>query len=355
MIAIVFATTFIIGGKTVKLLSVAIPCYNSEAYMEHCIQTLLTGGEEVEIIIVDDGSKKDRTPEIADEYARKYPTICKAIHQENGGHGEAVNTGLKNATGIFFKVVDSDDWVNEEAYAKVLETLRWFVYCGDTLDMLVTNFVYEKEGAKRKKVMSYHTAFPKDRVFGWKDVKFFMKGQYILMHSVIYRTSLLLQCGLQLPKHTFYVDNIFVYQPLPHVKHMYYLDVNFYRYYIGREDQSVNESVMIGRIDQQLFVTKLMLGYCDVMKIGNRKLRHYMIQYLEIMMTISSVLAIKSGTEENLEKKKELWQYLKKQNLPLYLRLRTGFLGQGCNLPGKGGRKLLIAGYKITQKFYGFN
>lgn len=338
-----------------KLLSIAIPCYNSEAYMEHCIQTLLAGGEEVEIIIVDDGSTKDRTPQIADEYASKYPTICRAIHQENGGHGQAVNTGLKNATGIFFKVVDSDDWVNEEAYAKVLETLRNMVYAGETLDMLVTNFVYEKQGARRKKVMSYHTAFPKDRIFGWKDVKFFMKGQYILMHSVIYRTALLRQCGLELPKHTFYVDNIFVYQPLPHVKNMYYLDVNFYRYYIGREDQSVNEAVMISRIDQQILVTKLMLDYYDVMKIPNRKLRHYMIQYLEIMMTISSVLAIKSGTEENLQKKRDLWMYLKKQHFPLYLRLRYGFLGQGCNLPGKGGRKLLLAGYKITQKFYGFN
>ena len=333
-----------------KLLTVAIPCYNSESYMEHCINTLLTGGEEVEIIIVDDGSAKDRTGEIADRYAREYPTICRAIHQENGGHGEAVNTGLKNATGIFFKVVDSDDWVNEEAYVQVLDTLRRFVYGGETLDMLVTNFVYEKEGARRKKVMKYHTAFPKDKVFGWNDVKFFMTGQYILMHSVIYRTGLLIQCGLELPKHTFYVDNIFVYQPLPH-----YLDVNFYRYYIGRQDQSVNEEVMIGRIDQQIRVTKLMLGYYDAMKISSRKLRHYMIQYLEIMMTICSVLAIKSGTEENLEKKKELWQYLKKQNLPLYLRLRMGFLGQGCNLPGKGGRELLILGYKITQKFYGFN
>ena len=338
-----------------KLLSVAIPCYNSESYMEHCINTLLTGGEEVEIIIVDDGSAKDRTAEIADEYARRYPTICRAIHQENGGHGEAVNTGLRNATGIFFKVVDSDDWVNEEAFQEVLETLRRFVYGEETLDMLVTNFVYEKQGAKRKKVMKYSTAFPKDKVFGWDDVKFFMTGQYILMHSVIYRTGLLRQCGLELPKHTFYVDNIFVYQPLPHVKHIYYLDVNFYRYYIGRQDQSVNETVMIGRIDQQLLVTKLRLGYYDVMKISSRKLRHYMTQYLEIMMTVSSVLAIKSGTEENLEKKKELWQYLKKMNLPLYLRMRLGFLGQGCNLPGKGGRKLLILGYKITQKFYGFN
>ena len=287
-----------------KLLTVAIPCYNSESYMEHCINTLLTGGEEVEIIIVDDGSAKDRTGEIADRYAREYPTICRAIHQENGGHGEAVNTGLKNATGIFFKVVDSDDWVNEEAYVQVLDTLRRFVYGGETLDMLVTNFVYEKEGARRKKVMKYHTAFPKDKVFGWNDVKFFMTGQYILMHSVIYRTGLLIQCGLELPKHTFYVDNIFVYQPLPHVKHIYYLDVNFYRYYIGRQDQSVNEEVMIGRIDQQIRVTKLMLGYYDAMKISSRKLRHYMIQYLEIMMTICSVLAIKSGTEENWRKRK---------------------------------------------------
>ena len=338
-----------------KLLTVAIPCYNSESYMEHCINTLLTGGEEVEIIIVDDGSTKDRTGELADRYAREYPTICRAIHQENGGHGEAWNTGLKNATGIFFKVVDSDDWVNEEAYEQVLSTLRRFVYGGETLDMLVTNFVYEKEGARRKKVMKYHTAFPKDKVFGWNDVKFFMTGQYILMHSVIYRTGLLIQCGLELPKHTFYVDNLYAFIPFPLVRSMYYLNVNFYRYYIGRQDQSVNEEVMIGRIDQQIRVTKLMLGYYDAMKISSRKLRHYMIQYLEIMMTICSVLAIKSGTEENLEKKKELWQYLKKQNLPLFLRLRMGFLGQGCNLPGKGGRELLILGYKITQKFYGFN
>ena len=97
-----------------KLLSVAIPCYNSEAYMSKCINSLLIGGEEVEIIIVDDGSS-DRTAEIADDYAEKYPTIVKAIHQENGGHGQAVNTGIKNATGLYFKVVDSDDWVNQDA------------------------------------------------------------------------------------------------------------------------------------------------------------------------------------------------------------------------------------------------
>ena len=266
-----------------------------------------------------------------------------------------MNAGLRRAQGIYFKVVDSDDWVDEEAYMEVLRTLRRFVYGNQTLDMLVSNFVYEKQGAKRKRVMNYRTALPKDQVVGWDDVKMFMLGQYILMHSVIYRTELLHQCGLELPKHTFYVDNIFVFQPLPYVKTMYYLDVNFYRYFIGREDQSVNEQVMIGRIDQQIQVTKLMIDYYNQGKMQSWKLRHYMIRYLEIMMVISSILAIRSGTDENMKKKKELWQYVKKKNMLLFLRLRFGFLGQGMNLPGKSGRQVSIAGYKISQKFFGFN
>ncbi len=338
-----------------KLLSVAIPCYNSEAYMRHCIESLLEGGDEVEILIVDDGSTKDNTAGIADEYQEKYPGICRAVHQENGGHGEAVNAGLRNASGIYFKVVDSDDWVDRDAYMEILKALREFAQGAETVDMLVSNFVYEKQGARRKKVMNYRTALPKNQVFTWDDVKVFMLGQYILMHSVIYRTELLRQCGLELPKHTFYVDNIFVYQPLPHVKTMYYLDVNFYRYFIGREDQSVNEAVMIGRIDQQIRVNKLMIDYFAEAKLPWGKLRHYMIRYLEIMMVISSILAIRSGTEENMAKKKELWQYARKKNLAMYLRLRFGFLGQGMNLPGKGGRKVSEAGYKISQKFFGFN
>ena len=338
-----------------KLLTIAIPCYNSAAYMRNCIESLLPGGNDVEILIVDDGSFKDDTAEIADEYEREYPGICRAIHQENGGHGEAVNTGLKNASGLYFKVVDSDDWVDLEAYVQVLRTLRRFSGEESQIDLLITNFVYEKQGAKRKKVMNYRTALPVGEIIDWSGAKGFRLGQYILMHSVIYRTQMLRECGLELPSHTFYVDNIFVYQPLPHVKSMYYLDVNFYRYYIGREDQSVNESVMIGRLDQQIQVTKLMLGYYDVTRIQNRKLRGYMIRYLEIMMTVSSILAIRSETEENLAKKKELWQYLRQKNFALYLRLRWGFLGQGVNLPGKGGRKISSACYKIAQKFYGFN
>ena len=340
-----------------KLLSVAIPCYNSEAYMRNCIHSLLSGGEEVEIIIVDDGSK-DGTAAIADEYAEKYPTIVKAVHQENGGHGEAVNAGLRNATGLYFKVVDSDDWVSISAYKEILKTLEKLAGAKPMVDMLISNFVYEKEGVKRKKVMSYRSAFPQDQVFTWDDVKFLHKGQYILMHSVIYRTKLLRECGLELPKHTFYVDNIFVYHPLPHVKYLYYLDVNFYRYFIGRSDQSVNEKVMIGRIDQQLKVNRIMIDdykLSDVRQVPNRKLRHYMKNYLEIILVVSSIIAIRSGTEENLEKKYELWKYLKKKDPKTYYELKWGVLGRTMNLPGRTGRKISEMAYKIANKFVGFN
>ena len=102
-----------------KLLTVTIPCYNSQEYMEHAIQTALTGGEAIEILIVDDGSS-DNTLSIAKEYEKKYPTIIRAIHKENGGHGSAVNTGIQNANGLFFKVLDSDDWFDEASLKKIL-------------------------------------------------------------------------------------------------------------------------------------------------------------------------------------------------------------------------------------------
>ncbi len=340
-----------------KLLTVTVPCYNSAGYMKKCIDSLLYGGEDVEIIIVNDGSK-DETLAIARRYQAEYPTIVQVVDKENGGHGSAVNAGIEHATGLFFKVVDSDDWVKEEAYQSVLDTLRELAGGETMLDMLISNFVYEKEGEKKKKVMRYGHALPQDELFQWKDIRHFRKGQYMLMHSVIFRTRLLRDCGLILPEHTFYVDNLFVFEPLPYVKNMYYLDVNFYRYYIGREGQSVNEDIMIGRIDQQIRVNKLMIDYLAENKsavIGTRKLYRYMLNYLEIITTVSSILLIRSGTEENLEKKKELWEYIAKKDWLLHKRLRYGILGNSTNLPGKGGRKISVEGYKICRRFFKFN
>ncbi len=337
-----------------KLLSVVIPCYNSEEYMRYCIESLLPGGENVELLIVNDGSV-DKTAEIADEYAKRYPTIVKAIHQENGGHGEAVNAGIRNATGLYFKVVDSDDWVDTRAYLKILNTLNDFVTEETSVDMLISNFVYEKEGAKYKKVMKYENVLPQGKIFTWDEIKDFRKGQYILMHSVIYRTQLLRNCRLELPKHTFYVDNLFVYVPLQYVRRIFYLNVDFYRYLIGREDQSVQEKVMIKRIDQQINVNKLMIEKVQIENIKSPKLRQYLHHHLEIVTIVSAILLIRSGTAENLEKKRALLKYIKDKDIRLYHNLRFGIMGQLINLPGRAGRSISVGAYKISQKIVGFN
>ena len=320
-----------------KYISFAIPCYNSEAYMAQAIESILPGGEDVEILIVNDGSK-DRTAEIGKEYEEKYPGIVKLINKENGGHGDAVNAGLSHASGKYFKVVDSDDWVDRISLMKILNVLKNFEEEEQEVDMLIANYVYEKVGMEHKKVIRYDNVLPENQILKWDEIGQFRIGQYILMHSVIYRTDMLKLCQLTLPKHTFYVDNIYVYYPLPHVRTLYYMDVDFYRYFIGREDQSVNEKVMISRIDQQIFVTKTMIDMYELRRIQSKKLRKYMLNYLAIMMTVSSILCIRSKKKENLEKKKELWQYLKQKDYGAFMKIRYGILGQTMNLPGRSGR-----------------
>ncbi|OAA91836.1 glycosyltransferase family 2 protein [Clostridium ljungdahlii] len=338
-----------------KIITFTVPCYNSADYMEHCIETLLPGGEDVEIIIVDDGSS-DNTAKIADDYAARYPNIIKAVHQENGGHGQAVNTGIKNASGIYFKVVDSDDWLDVPGMLKVIDVLKRLYKEGKTLDMMICNYVYEHSKDNTSHVVNYKNVLPENHIFGWDDVGKFKISQYILMHSVIYRKSLLCECGLELPKHTFYVDNLFVYEPLPYVQTIYYMDINLYRYFIGREDQSVNEKIMIKRIDQQLYVNKRMIDfYCKFDKIPNKRLDKYMRNYLSMMMTISSVLLIVSGSEENFKKRTDLWSYLKSVNKNLYSDMRYCLFGIISNAHGNFGKKIVEYGYRLTNKKYKFN
>ncbi len=344
-----------------KLLSVAVPCYNSQDYMRKCVDSILVGGEDVEIIIVNDGSTDD-TAEIAEEYKRKYPSIVKVVHMENGGHGDAVNHGIANATGYYFKVVDSDDWLSEEPLKKVLSVLRGFVDEAEKeerepeLDVLISNYVYDKVGRKKKRVMRYTGALEEDKLLTWDSARIkFRQYQYVLMHSVIYRTKILKDIKLSLPKHTFYVDNIFVFVPMMYVKTLMYVNVDLYRYFIGRADQSVNEQTMVKRIDQQIYINKELINYFTKKKDLNKQLYAFLLQYLEMMMCVSSIICIVGGTEECLEKKKKLWAYLKYKDKKLYREVRYALLGVVMNLPGKTGRYLSKTGYHIVQRLFGFN
>lgn len=342
-----------------KLLSICVPCYNSQDYMEHCLESLLVGGDRVEILIIDDGSK-DNTAAIADRYEKEYPGICRAVHKPNGGHGSGVNVGIDLASGIYYKVVDSDDWLDKDAFLQVLDKLEEFVEEEQQIDMMLCNYTYAKEGAARNKVIHYESALPVGRVFGWDQVGHFRKGSYILMHSVIYRTNLLKDCGMRLPEHCFYVDNIYVFRPLPYVQKMYYMNVNLYRYYIGRQDQSVNEKIMISRLDQQIRVTKIMISYYTTPIIAEkmrkyRGLHAYMYNYLEIIVTISSILALLSNTKEHIAMKDEMWDYLKKRDFWLYAKMRHGVFGTFVGSDHRGTRFISVEVYRLINHFFHFN
>ena len=323
--------------------------------MKKCINSILPLGEDIEIIIVDDGSSKDNTLEIAKQYQKKYPDICKAIHKVNGGHGDALNVGIKHAKGLFTKVVDSDDWIGKVEGKKLLTTIKTLEKKGEKVDLFVTNFMYDKVGAIHKKKMRYHIALPRHRVITWDDARIWTPGAYMLMHSLCYRTSVLKTSKLNLPKKTFYVDNIYAYKPLTYVKKLYYLDVTLYHYFIGRNDQSVNEEVMLGRLEQQYRVTKLMLYDVDLKKVKSPKLHSYMINYLSIIMTITTVLSLLSNDKHWLKEKDKLWSELKRRNKKLYNELMYSFLGLFVNLPGRAGKKIVLSVYKIIQHIYGFN
>lgn len=115
--------------------------------------------------------------------------------------------------------------------------------------------------------MNYENIFPVEKVCGWNEIGHFRPSQYLIMHALMFRTQVLRESGVKLPEHTFYVDNLFSYQPLPYAKTLYYMDLDLYHYYLGRDDQSVNEKVLMKRIDQQIKVTELVAKSVDLHEV----------------------------------------------------------------------------------------
>lgn len=342
-----------------KTITFGIPCYNAAEYMDHCVESILEGtgyADDVQIVIVDDGSTKDNTLEKAQAWAERYPAIIKAVHQENGGHGRAVMCALDNADGVYFKNIDSDDWADADAIMALLERLRRFIELDDLVDLVITNYVYEHVEDNTRNIVDYRRVLPVGRVFGWNEIGNFAKTQYLLMHALTYRTATLRSSKLQMPAHTFYVDNIYAYVPFPKCRSLYYLDVDLYRYFIGREDQSVNEKVLTSRVDHYWRVARVMWeAYHVYDEVDQPKLQKYMMGYFTIIMAICSVFSKLSDREDAMDKLAELWDDLEAYDERMYKTARKGLIGRATNLPGSVGKKITIGAYHIAQKVVKFN
>ncbi len=332
-----------------KDISFVVPCYNSEAYMKKCIDSLLIGKNQIEIIIIDDGST-DKTGQIADNYQKKYPKTVKVIHQKNGGHGEGINAGLKHASGKYFKVVDSDDWLDEEAYKKLLKEIKNI----DT-DLIVCNYVYTYTDGRKNQIISFDNVYDENKVLTWNDIHRFKMTQYPSLHSMMYKKSVLDKSNIDLPKHVFYEDNLFIYLPLVNTETIYYLNLNLYQYYIGRSDQSVQASQMIKRSHHQVLVSKRVCTAYDLTKINNKKLRKLMRRECIFLMTIAVVFSRLAYSSEGEKQYKQLWQELKKENPKLYHSIRYTTIATFVSFPTRLGRSLSLFGYRLAHKLVKFN
>lgn len=340
-----------------KLITFVVPCYNSEGYLRKCVESLLPAKEICEIIIVNDGST-DRTGEIADGYAASAPDCVRVLHQPNGGHGSGINNGLSAAQGTYFKVVDSDDWVDGDALTRVIETLGRLEAQGG-VDLMVCNYVYEHADTGKKQTIRFGNALPEGRVLTWADTHHFRVSQQLSLHSCIYRTETVRESGLKLPEHVFYEDNLFVYVPLAFVKKLYYLDADFYRYAIGRVGQSVEKESLKKHSGDQRLVTTLAFAAHDVPAIRreNPELGRYLHHSLSFLMIIAVLFTRIQNTRESDRQVTEFWRELrridpKRGKRMQYLSRSGRFL---LSLPGYPGRLFCRVIYSISHKIVRFN
>jgi len=332
-----------------KYITFTIPSYNSQEYMRHVIDNLVAVGDDIEVIIVNDGSKDD-TGKIADEYQNKYPTIVKAIQKENGGHGSGVMAGIRNATGIFYKVVDSDDWVETKDVVEMLDLIKKHMAENIDIDLYITNYVYEHAADNSQFVMHYRKCLPVDTVITWDDMKHVKLETVFLMHSLMYRLDKLKASGMELPNHTFYVDDIYAYVPLPYMEKIFYHDLNFYHYFIGRSDQSINYGIMCKRFEQQTLVFNTMFSSykLDELKKLPKHLHRYMGQFLMIIgaVTLMTIVGTKEDKPMRKVAYKEFWKHLKEIDVKLYKTFRHSPAGvlisllPGYNLKSFASRKI---------------
>ena len=164
------------------MLTVVIPSYNAQEYLDRAVSSV-RGFDQVEVLIVNDGST-DATAAIADGLVQSDPDHIRVIHQENAGHGGAVNAGISGARGRYLKILDADDWLDRLALKRALERLELREAQGEPLDLLLANYVYEKQGKSRKAVIRYGNVMPRDRVISWDEIRRCRYDQYLMLSLI---------------------------------------------------------------------------------------------------------------------------------------------------------------------------
>lgn len=334
---------------TRKKITFCVPSYNSEDYLERALDSLIPVGDEIEVLVIDDGSH-DRTLQIAKYYESKYPNIFRAIHEENKGHGGAINNALSQAKGTYFKVLDSDDWVDEKGLQILLDRLA------ETTepDMILMDYTYRhiNDEKEKKKNISYSRFMTPDKILTWKNIRTFDVQTNLTLHSVIFKTELLREAHVVLPEHCFYEDNLFIYVPLPYVKKILYIHHPFYQYLLGRSGQSMQTSNLVKRNHDLMKVALLSFDSHDIvpLKRYNKGLYHMMKHQLSLLVEIPLMYTSYKEKEIAKKEKKEFISQMMKNNPRQYHLLHKSLyikLAAGTNTIGNLSSRFMLSAVRL--------
>ena len=299
-----------------KILTVIVPVYNTEKYIKRCLDSLDNKeiNDKLEVLVVSDGSK-DNAINIAKEYSKRLPDTFKIIEKENGGHGSTINKGLELATGKYFRVLDSDDWVDNVNFVEFVKRLE-----DQDADLVVTDyskeFIYE---GKSEKIVYKNLEPNKKYIFDKFDLNI-LNGEYFVMATSTYKTEVLRKSNLKLMEKTFYVDMQYNVVPIPYVNSFVYFDLDIYRYFIGRLDQSVNTASFVkNHLNHDKVVKYLIDYYSNLTDISDTKREYIRIILKYILFTHYSIYCIYfKKKRQGYKLVKEFDKYLYNKNKELY-------------------------------------
>jgi glycosyltransferase involved in cell wall biosynthesis len=301
-----------------KLISICVPAYNVEPYLDRCLFSLVasSASNDLEVIVVNDGSS-DGTAAIAAAYQEHYPDIIKLINKANGGHGSTINVALQAATGVYFRVLDGDDWLDSQSLAQMVLNIR---EKGLTPDLVSTNYqqVYIDDGH----TVAWMKISDSDnyRIYDFADSDFSM--EYFTMASTMIRTELLRSAEFTLQEHTYYVDVEFILFPVPLVKTVMFTPEYVYRYAVGNSEQSINPEVFTLRYEHHDRVIRRMLDYYATKKplMGKGQIKYVDSLFVRHLLKSHYLLSLiwDPKNERGAARAKDFDHYLKGNNPEFY-------------------------------------
>lgn len=243
-----------------KLLSIVIPVYKVEDYINKCLDSLLVPDEQLrllDVVVINDGTP-DKSALMAKEYERKYPDVFRVIDQENRGHGGAWNHGTELAEGKYLFYLDSDDWFDTGEFSKLISYLK---HCDVDMVLLDRKKYYAQQDRYEDIVL---VNMEPDFIYDANTYDWLGSGNgsnITYAHNTVYRTSMMKKYLPLFCEQVMYDDVSLQVIPISIAESFVYTKLNVYRYYIGRVGQSFDPKVRAKHGDHVTTVLKFVLAW----------------------------------------------------------------------------------------------